>query len=312
MFGYVTRLGAVTAIGLAGAYVAVSVYAALQFSRAERTPVGRDPAEIADRHEDVSFAASDGTVLRGWYFPAIAAGTATAGATTTTTSTGRRAAVLVHGKDSNRLDSDNLAFVARTLHGAGYAVLAFDLRGHGASGGERFSLGFHERKDVAAAVDELVARGYPLRSIGLYGESMGASTVLQVLRLRPGVGAVVADSAYADGPSIIDEAGPSATGLPRLFTGGIMVAARLLLGIDADAVDPERVVRDSPERPFLFIHCEEDGLIRVSHARRLREASANPETELWVVPGCGHVGAWEAARAEYAHRLLAFLEARLR
>lgn len=295
MRGYVTRLGAVTAIGLAGAYVAVSVYAALQFSRAERTPVGRDPAEIAARHEDVSFTASDGTVLRGWYFPGASG----------------RAVVLVHGKGSNRLDSDNLAFIAQTLHGAGYAVLAFDLRGHGASGGDRFSLGQYERSDVAAAVDHLAARGHAMRSIALLGESMGASTALQTLRLRPDVGAVVADSAYADGPSIIDEAGPSATGLPRIFTAGIMVAARILLGLDADAVDPERVVRDSPDRPFLFIHCEDDDLIRVHHARRLREASAHPDSELWIVPGCGHCGASGVARPEYARRLLAFLDARL-
>ena len=295
MLTYFLRLGAVAAAGLAAAYVAVSVYAALQFSRAERTPVGRDPREVAGRHEDVSFSASDGISLRGWYFPG----------------TSGRAVVLVHGKDSNRLDSDNLAFVARTLHGAGYAVLAFDLRGHGASGGDRFSLGQHERKDVAAAVDHLVARGHALPSIALYGESMGASTVLQALRLRPGVGAVVTDSAYADGPSIVDEAGPGATGLPGIFTAGIMVAARTLLGLDADAVDPERVVRDSPDRPFLFIHCEDDDLIRVHHARRLREASAHPDSELWIVPGCGHVGASEAARPEYARRLLAFLDARL-
>ena len=141
---------------------------------------------------------------------------------------------------------------------------------------------------------------------------MGASTALQALRLRPDVGAVVADSAYAGGPSIVDEAGPSATRLPRVFTAGIMVAARTLLGLDADAVDPERVVRDSQERPFLFIHCEDDDLIRVHHARRLREASAHPDSELWIVPGCGHAGASGVARAEYARRLLAFLDARLR
>jgi fermentation-respiration switch protein FrsA (DUF1100 family) len=140
---------------------------------------------------------------------------------------------------------------------------------------------------------------------------MGASTVVQALRLRPAVGAVVADSGYADGPSIVDEAGPAATGLPGIFTPGIVLAARTLLGLDADAVDPERVVRDSPDRPFLFIHCEGDGLIRVRHAHRLRAASAHPESELWVVPDCAHAGAALAQRAEYARRLLAFLGRRL-
>ena len=295
---YALRLGAFTLAVLAVAYVAISIYAAFQFTHASRTPVARLTAEIADRVEEVALRTEDGLALAGWYFPgADASG---------------RAAVLVHGKDANRLDSESLAFVARTLHRAGYSILAFDLRGHGASEGSRFSLGHHERKDIAAAVDHLVARGHPMRRIALYGESMGASAVLQALRLRPDVGAVVADSAYADGPSIVEEAGPGATGLPGIFTPGIVWAARTLLGLDADAVDPERVVRDSPERPFLFIHCEGVELIRVHHARRLREASAHPDSELWLVPGCGHVGAWKLQPEEYARRLLAFLDARLR
>ena len=294
---YALRLGAFTAAALAVAYVAISIYAALQFTHASRTPVARLTAAIADRVEEVTLRTEDGLALAGWYFPAPGAG--------------GRAAVLVHGKDSNRLDSENLAFVARTLHRAGYAVLAFDLRGHGASEGSRFSLGHHERKDIAAAIDHLVARGHPMPRIALIGESMGASAALQALRLRPDVGAVVADSAYADGPSIVDEAGPGATGLPGIFTPGIVWAARTLLGLDADAVDPERVVRDSPQRPFLFIHCEGDDLIRVHHARRLRAASAHPDSELWLVPGCEHVGASALFPDEYARRLLAFLDARL-
>ena len=293
---YALRLGAVALAALAAAYGAISIYAAFQFTHASRTPIARSPREVAERVEDVTFRASDGVALHGWYFPGA----------------GERAAVLVHGKDSNRLDSDGLTFVARTLHEAGYAVLAFDLRGHGASAGDRFSLGHHERKDIAAAVDHLVARGHPIGRIALFGESMGASAAIQALRLRPGVGAVVADSAYAAGPSIVEEAGPGATGLPGLFTPGIVLAARTLLGLDADAVDPERVVRDSPDRPFLFIHCEGDDLIRVHHARRLRHASAHPDTELWIVPGCGHVGASAELPDEYARRLLAFLDARLR
>lgn len=293
---YALRLGAVSLAALAAAYGAISIYAAFQFTHASRTPISRSPREVAERVEDVTLRASDGVALHGWYFPGA----------------GERAAVLVHGKDSNRLDSDGLTFVARTLHQAGYAVLAFDLRGHGASEGDRFSLGHHERKDIAAAVDHLVARGHPLGRIALVGESMGASAAIQALRLRPGVGAVVADSAYADGPSIVEEAGPGATGLPRFFTPGIVLAARTLLGLDADAVDPERVVRDSPDRPFLFIHCEGDDLIRVHHARRLRDASTHPDSVLWIVPGCGHVGASAASPDEYARRLLAFLDARLR
>lgn len=294
VLSYITRLVAAVAISLIGAYVAVSVYAALQFTLVERVRVSRDPAEIAV-YENVAFTTSDSTILRGWYFPG----------------SGTRAAVLVHGKGANRLDSNNLAFIAKTLHAEGYSVLTFDMRGHGASDGDRFSLGQYERYDVAAAVDHLVARGHPLQSIALIGESMGASTALQTLRLRPDVGAVVSDSAYADGSSIIYESGPSSTGPMRIFTGGILIAARILLGFDADAVDPERTVRASFNRPFLFIHCSDDALIPVHHSLRLREASVHPDSVLWIVPGCEHGGASEVARVEYTRRLLAFLDVQL-
>jgi len=294
--GYLARLGAVALVGLAAAYVAISLYAALEFTRAERVPVETLPEAIGPGHQDVTFPTADGLALRGWFFPAA----------------GDRAAIVVHGKDANRADGDHLQRLARILLSSGYNLLLFDLRGHGESAGERFSLGLHERKDVAAAVDHLVARGFPVRRIALVGESMGAGTVIQALALRPGVGAVVADSAYADGRTIVEDAGPSDTGLPGIFTPGILLGAKLLVGLDADLVDPERIVRSRPDRAFLFIHCDLDGVVPPKHAERLRAASANGATELWLASGCGHVGALARYPAEYERRLLAFLAAQMR
>lgn len=293
---YLARLGAVALLGLLVAYAAISLYAALEFTRAERVPVEARPEAIRSGHQDVAFRTADGLLLRGWFFPVSS----------------DRAAILVHGKDGNRADSDHLQRVARILVRDGYSLLLFDLRGHGESEGERFSLGLHERKDVAAAVDHLVARGFPIRRIALFGESMGAGTVIQALALRPDVGAVVADSAYADGRTIVEDAGPSDTGLPGILTPGILLGAKLLVGLDADLVDPERIVRSQPNRAFLFIHCDGDGVVLPKHAERLRAASANGATELWLARGCGHVGALARHPAEYERRLLAFLSAQIR
>ena len=202
--------------------------------------------------------------------------------------------------------------MARTLAGAGWAVSLPDMRGHGESEGERFSLGQHERKDVAAAVDLLVGRGFAPGRIVIVGESMGAAVAVQAVALRPDVAAVVADSAYADGRAIVAEAGPGETGLPDWYTGAIVLAAKVLFGLDAAAVDPAAVVRADTQVPFLFIHCDGDALIDPRHARDLREASANPNTRLWLATGCGHVGASGRYPDEYRSRMIAFLDAQLR
>jgi pimeloyl-ACP methyl ester carboxylesterase len=290
------RLAAFTAFALLVAYVVIAVYVAHEVTRVDRSPVTRSSLVLSPAVEAVSFRTEDGLLLKGWFVPVSTA----------------KAAVLVHGKDANRLASDHTVRVARWLRDAGYSLLLFDLRGHGESEGERFSLGQHERKDVAAAVDHLAGRGFAPGRIVLVGESMGAGVAVQAVALRPDVAAVVADSSYADGRAIVDEAGPLETGLPDWYTAAIVIAARLLFGLDADAVDPERVVRAHPERAFLFIHCADDGVIGAHHARRLRDASANIDTRLWLAERCGHVAASDRYPDEYRSRLITFVEARLR
>lgn len=231
-------------------------------------------------------------MLRGWFFPASP----------------ERAVVLLHGWNDTRAGAAGA--IARFLLAAEYSVLAFDLRGHGESDGDRFSLGQHERKDVAAAIDFLESRGFARGRVALLGLSAGAGIALQGVALRPDVGAVVADSPFASGRLIVEEVAPSVTGLPGAFSPGILLAARLLFGLDADAADPLAVVRAHPEPPYLLIACDGDTTIAPRHAMALHAAS--PRSELWLALGCGHVGAFFTRRAEYERRVLAFLDAHLR
>lgn len=275
-------------------YALIAVRYADDFSRAARGQIG-DPRAIASRYEEVSFRTADGLILRGWLFSAGS----------------DRAVIIVHGRNGTR-SSETTDGIARLLLGAGYSVLVFDLRGHGESEGERFSLGQHERKDVAAAVDQLVARGLRPGRVALLGVSMGAAVALQAVALRPDAGPVVADSSYAEARSIVDESAPSVTGLPSPFTPGMLLAARVLFDLDVDAASPLAVVRAHPQRAFLFIHCAHDGTIGAHHARALHAASTHAASELWLAPDCAHVQAFTKHRAEYLRRVLAFLEAEMR
>jgi fermentation-respiration switch protein FrsA (DUF1100 family) len=118
---------------------------------------------------------------------------------------------------------------------------------------------------------------------------------------------VVTDSAFADANIVVSESATKYTNLPDWFTPGIVLAARLFLGLDLDTVKPAKVVAAHPERAFLFIQCTDDTTVRLHHGLDLKAASANPRTELWVVPGCEHVLAHATHPTEWADHVLAFL-----
>ena len=280
-----------------GAYFSFSYVIAERFTHAVRYPVGAAPSAATSAFEDVAFRTEDGLTLRGWYFPTRS----------------DRAAIIVHGKDSNRIGGEHFMIekIADFLVTTGYSVLIFDLRGNGNSDGDRFSLGYLERRDVAAAIDHLVGRGFRQDRIALIGISMGAGTVLQSLVLRPDVGAVIADSSYVDARTIVTEDLETLAGVPSWFTPGVLLMSKLGFGLDGDQVRPIEVVRAHPERAFLFIHCAGDKLIAPHHAVELRAASANPASDLWMAAVCQHSWAFNTYPAAYEARLAAFLESQI-
>src|SRR3954469_2238102 len=98
----------------------------------------------------------------------------------------RAVVVLVHGFTASK-DDPAVGAVAERMRAAGYDVISYDARGHGASAGLS-TLGDMERHDVAAAVDAARPRGMPLI---LVGASMGAIAVLRHAAECEGLAGVV-------------------------------------------------------------------------------------------------------------------------
>jgi alpha-beta hydrolase superfamily lysophospholipase len=100
---------------------------------------------------------------------------------------------LVHGLGEH---TGRYAHVAAALNTAGYAVLGFDLRGHGKSGGRRGHTPTYDTlmDDIGRLLDEAAAR-YPGKPQFLYGHSLGGNLVLNyALRRKPSIAGVVATS----------------------------------------------------------------------------------------------------------------------
>lgn len=281
------------------AYGGVSYRVAEGLTKPTRQPLDPPAASVAPVYEEVSFRSSDGLLLKGWWFPVPSAD---------------RAVVLVHGRGANRIKSSfDPQKIAQFFLASRYSVLLFDLRGHGESEGLRYSLGQYEPRDVIAAIDFAQNRaGVDRKRVAIVGESMGGGSAIMTVKADPTIGPVITDSAFADGGTVVGEVAPNYTNLPGWFTPGIVLMARVFFDLDLSVIKPAEVVRDHPERAWLFIQCENDKTVYPHHGVELKAASANAATELWLVPDCDHVKAFDTHTAEWERRVLAFLGREIR
>jgi pimeloyl-ACP methyl ester carboxylesterase len=132
--------------------------------------------------------------------------------------------------------------VPAALKQAGYAVLAYDLRGHGRSGGELDPP--HASTDLEAAL--AFFQQYPnvnRQRIGLIGASMGGMASVIVGAKHPEIRLVIAISSSPD----------------------------------AAGQYPIRVVDQLSPRPFLAVGCDQDPLTREDRVRQLYQAAGGPK-----------------------------------
>ncbi|MYD85393.1 MAG: alpha/beta fold hydrolase [Acidobacteria bacterium] len=290
---------AVSAAGLVLlAYAGLSLAVAETLTKPYRRALASSPAVFGLDYEDVTFPSTgDAVPLRGWFVPAAGSD---------------RVVLIVHGRNSNRA-GDNGQHVpnAAALVARGYNALLFDLRGHGESGGVRYTLGTAEQRDVLGAVAYLDDRGFAPERMGFWSHSMGAATVLLAAAVSPDVRTIVADSSFARLEDLLDRELPRASGLPGFFNPPILFFARTVFGADARVLNPVEVVAGLPPDSLFIIHGEADGLIPVDHARRIAAAAGPAVHDLWIVPNARHDRVSEVAPEQYEERVLAFFDERL-
>ena len=297
------RRGLILIVGLSiiltGGYLGLSAYMAATLSQTEREAIVTSPKDYHLNFESATFpSAEDHLQLKGWFIPAPS----------------KRMLIFVHGKGHHRDASDiqSLSLAAR-LNKMGFNILMFDLRGYGESQGERFSLGFYEPRDVRGAVDYAMARGFAPDDIGVIGWSMGAATALISTARDTRIAAVVADSGYADLAELLSAEVPKRSGLPPIFTPGILLMAKAMYGIDVSDIRPIDAIKRIAPRHILIIHTAQDPLIPVKNAFRLYAALPDKmKNYLWVVPGTAHVSAYKDYQVEYARRIDQFFSTELK
>jgi uncharacterized protein len=276
-------------------YLGIAAYAADRFSHPDRLPVGR----CADYHlvcEDVQFTSTgDSVPLRGWFIH----------------TSGTRTILMLHGRNGRRDDpAIGMMDIAQAFVRHGYSVLLFDFRAHGTSGGDRYSLGDWERRDIAGALRFLQSGG--ITAVGAIGFSMGAGTLLRATPDHPELRAVVLDSPFADLTPLIELHLTEVSGLPSFFAPGIIGMAQVLFGMDLVDNRPEQEMARIGDRPVLLIHSTTDDYIPMSQAYTLQRAgAADPHLQVWFPVGPAHARAFKENPTEYLRRVLGFFDGNL-
>lgn len=167
-------------------------------------------------------------------------------------------------------------------------MLLFDFRAHGQSDGNTISFGFHEAKDVAAAIDFLRQheKTKTLPIVGL-GVSMGAVALVQYAQQDVLLRGIICDSMFAHFDELVGKKFEQKVALPRsIFLPLIRRLFEYKTGVRMRDVHPIASVRDL-KMPILIIHSEEDPLVDVDDARQVY-ASAQGKKQLWIVGGKCH------------------------
>jgi dipeptidyl aminopeptidase/acylaminoacyl peptidase len=253
-------------------------------------------------YREVSFRArADSPTIRGWLVPAAS---------------GRLGptVIVVHGLGDCRRQ-DRVLLAAGMLHRHGFGALQIDLRNHGQSDRDdgHYAGGVKEYRDVLGAWDWLVAQGVPPGRIGLWGESLGAATVMIAMGEERRVAATWEDSGYADVEEAIYQE-LAIRGHPLVLEPAGILAARIVGGVDLTSKSPIAAVRSLGGRAFAITHGTDDRRLWVGYATELAEAlrATGRTIEPWIVPGAGHVEAILRRPAEYEARLSDFFAAALK
>ncbi|KEO85114.1 alpha/beta hydrolase [Tumebacillus flagellatus] len=291
------RVGIAVLVLVLLAVPGLSGYVCYSLTHPAKKAVEINPQMMGLTYQDIEFASTDGTKLRGWFLPA---------------GTNDKLVIMAHGYTGNRVGDKPAMPSAKALVQHGISVLMFDFRNSGMSDGSMTTVGAEEKNDLLSALKFAESKGYGSHGIGFMGYSMGAATSLVAAADAPEVKAVVADSPFADLTSYLHENLPFWSHLPDWpFTSLILWEIPLVTGHETSEVSAVKDAEKLRDRPILFIHGQRDKAINESNSEKVIDAIHSGKTELWSIPAADHVGTFELEPVEYLDRVTAFFERNL-
>ena len=191
------------------------------------------------------------------------------------------------------------------------SFLLFDFRVHGESEGELGSFGYHEKKDVTAAIEFLNSheqtKKLPLYGIGI---SMGGAILMAVESESESddFKGLIIDSAFADLEEQLKRSYQFRTNLPTFpFLNISRYLFEWIYGISITSLSPRQFLH-LVDTPILFIHSQDDRVVPVTEAELLYNGKQTNK-RLWVVESAKHGHICRYHPREYRQKVYDFIRA---
>jgi len=295
---------------LAAVYAAVCYIFAQMTLNPSRQPVAASPADYGLEYEEVEFNSLDGLRLRGWFVPGDP----------------RKVLLLTHPMYCNRhgllvrnkspliaVKTDiELLLSVQALNRAGYSVLTFDFRNHGASDDGLTGVGLNEYQDVLGALDYLEGRpDLEGADLGLVAFCMGANSTIVAMSRDP--------DRFAKARCLVAIQPISMSVFVRSYLRstytrlGLMVLPltegfRLWLGgHPLEEMSPREYVQDIAV-PTLFVQGRTDPWTELSDIEGFYEATQAPKEFWWLETTKSRPEAYQYV-GENPQRMLEFIDA---
>lgn len=243
------------------------------------------------KKQDCYIRSADGLLLHGFYLPAAEA---------------KRYVLLCHGYKGSGFG--DFANTARFLHENGCSLLFIDQRCSGLSEGKYITFGAKEHLDVQQWAYYIAKRNKKGLPIYLYGESMGATSVLMASghHLPQEVKGLIADCGFHSMKEQLQDIAANWFHLNwvELLLFRVDLFCRLLGGFrmkDADTTDAMR----TNQRPVLFFHGGKDSYVEPKNTK-YNYALCRAPKELVIIPEARHLCSPYVNPELYRRRLLEF------
>ena len=232
--------------------------------------------------EAVSLDTPDGFRLSGWYHPP----------------SNGSVILLLAGNGGSR---DAMLPDAILLARHGYGALTLDYRN---CAGGRTSLGYREADDLRLMAEFALAQP-GVSQLGALGFSAGSVAVIRGARRLPQIKAVVAEGNYYNLDYEIRNAPAVPLSLEWQIQALVELSYRGLVGVWPAEVSPVSDLPGLSPRPVLLVFGEKE----IANNRGYDQlAAAKEPKQMWVVPGVGHGGYFQAWPEEYERRVIQFFD----
>ncbi len=220
---------------------------------------------------------------------------------------GKKTIIFCHGINWSRW---GMVKYIKPFLSSGWNIIIYDNRAHGLSEGKYPSYGYFEKHDLKAIRDYSRSIFPDTEIAGVFGESMGAATVLQYAKIAENLNFIIADCPYS---SLVEELEYQLRRyhIPKFYHRFMLyrmrIVTRLMANFDIDTVRPDEDIMET-DVPLLLVHGKSDRYVPSSMSIAMYEKRKDQyRTELFLVDKARHVKSVMVSREKYYDRLKEFI-----